>query len=223
MRHGFGDCVFDSDTRELLRAGRPVHLSPKAFRLLELLLLSRPRAVSKSDLKDAIWPGTFVLETNLANLAGELRAAFGETGKRSRWLRTVHGFGYAFSGETRPESRGPAADVCRVRLDEREIELAAAETVLGRDRGLGVRIDDTTVSRRHARIVIDEKGATIEDLGSKNGTFVSGRAAEGPVPLRDGDEIQVGSVFLTFLAGRDARSTVTARRQSRAARARRAP
>jgi len=220
MRLGFGDCVFDSDTRELTRGGRAVHLSPKAFRLLELLLKSRPRALSKSELKDAIWPKTFVLETNLANLAAELRAALGEKGRQSRFIRTVHGFGYAFSGEVHEEGESKPSGEASFRLlaGEEEFRLREGRTVVGRDRSAGVFLDDSTVSRRHARLVVDGANVTIEDLGSKNGTFVSGRKVEGVSALKDGDEIQVGSVFLTLQGAPEARSTATARRRIMASR-----
>src|SRR5512144_724807 len=99
MRVSFGDCTFDSETRELLRGGKAVHLSPKAFRLLELLLEERPRALSKEQLQEKLWPRTFVSEANLAGLAAEARRAIGDSSKGSKLLRTVYGFGYAFSGE----------------------------------------------------------------------------------------------------------------------------
>jgi Transcriptional regulatory protein, C terminal len=73
----FGDFIVDTDTRELLRESRPVHLSPKAFQLLELLVTARPRALSKDALYKRLWPNTFVVEANLSNLVGELRAAIG--------------------------------------------------------------------------------------------------------------------------------------------------
>ena len=66
----FGPFVLDPDTRELLRAGVPVSLSPKAFELLCLLVAHRPKAMAKSDLQDRLWPTTFVVEKNLANLVG---------------------------------------------------------------------------------------------------------------------------------------------------------
>jgi len=54
------------------------------------------------------------------------------------------------------------------------------------------------VSRRHARIVVSEQGAVIEDLESRNGTFVGGRRVEAPIALHDRDQIQLGSVVMTF-------------------------
>ena len=214
MRLTFGECVFDSGTRELTRGGGTVHVSPKAFRLLELLLKSRPRALSKSELKDAIWPKTFVLETNLANLAAELRAALGEKGRRSRFIRTVHGFGYAFSGEAVEEDpkdrhRGPSG--VALLADERTFVLADGENVLGRDPAAEVFLDDTAVSRRHARITVSGSQATLEDLDSKNGTFLGGKPVTAPTLLRDADAILLGSVLLTVRLAGPGRSTRTLR------------
>ena len=71
MRLVFEDCILDLDTREVLRGSRAVALSPKAFALLELLALQRPKAISKAEIHGALWPDTFVSETNLANLVVE--------------------------------------------------------------------------------------------------------------------------------------------------------
>ena len=211
MRVSFGDCTFDSDTRELIRGGHAVHLSPKAFRLLELLLEERPRALSKQQLQERLWPKTFVSEANLAGLAAEARRAIGDSARGSTLLRTVYGFGYAFSGEAREERLAAAsARESRFRLvrDDERIPLEPGDNVLGRDPLASPRIDDDTVSRRHARLRITEENATIEDLGSKNGTFVEGkRIGAKPVRLRDGNQIQVGSVFLSFQALSPAKST----------------
>jgi DNA-binding winged helix-turn-helix (wHTH) protein len=215
MRVAFGDCTFDSETRELFRRDEPVHLSPKAFRLLELLLGNRPRALSKEELQQELWPKTFVSEANLASLAAEARRAIGDRARGSKLLRTVYGFGYAFSGEATEER--PAAGASRrgrfsLVGDEHEVALPPGDTVLGRDRLSVGRIDDGTVSRRHARITVAVKTAVIADLGSKNGTFVNGkRVGEKPVRLSDGDQIQLGSVFLAFRGASSEKSTETVR------------
>ena len=83
MRLRFGDCVFDPDTREVLRGGGAVTVSPKAFALLDLLIASRPKAISKADIQMALWPGTHVSEASLPNLVLELRAALGDDARRS--------------------------------------------------------------------------------------------------------------------------------------------
>jgi serine/threonine-protein kinase len=98
MRLLFGDCTFDSGARTLMRGSEPARLSGKAFQLLELLLAARPKAVDKSELFAKLWPDTFVSEANLASLVKEIRAAIGDDARAPRFVRTVHRFGYAFSG-----------------------------------------------------------------------------------------------------------------------------
>ncbi len=106
MTWRFGECGLDSATRELTRAGRPVPLTPKALRLLELLLERHPAAVSREEIRDTLWPDTVVSESNLASLVWEVRSAIGDA-PRGRFVRTVRGFGYAFNGEVRPGAGHP--------------------------------------------------------------------------------------------------------------------
>jgi DNA-binding winged helix-turn-helix (wHTH) protein len=198
----FGDCMLDSDTRELLVRGRPVHLSPKGLQFLELLLENRPRAVSKSEIHEKLWPGTFVSDGTLTSLLAELRSAIEDDAHQSRIVRTDQRFGYAFSGEAievHPPKRSPAPRFAyRLFSGPREIALEEGETVLGRDPDARAFIDHTSVSRQHARIVIAGDRATVEDLRSKNGTFLGGKKLDSPTPLSDGDELKLGSVSLTF-------------------------
>jgi pSer/pThr/pTyr-binding forkhead associated (FHA) protein len=76
--------------------------------------------------------------------------------------------------------------------------LASGEHILGRSSDAGVFIADAGVSRHHARITIGEHGATLEDLGSKNGTMLNGRTIDGPTLLVDGTVILLGSTTLKF-------------------------
>lgn len=99
----FGDFVLDESRRQLLRAGEPVRLSPKAFQLLSTLALARPRAMSKVELQEKLWPDTYVTEGNLANLVAELRSALGDDRARSQFIRTLYGFGYAFTATVEEE------------------------------------------------------------------------------------------------------------------------
>ena len=217
MRLLFGDCIFDSETRELFRKGRPVHLSPKAFRLLEMLLEGRPRAFSKAQIHEKIWPEAFVSEATLASLIAEIREAIGEGAKDARSIRTVHGFGYAFAGsanEAPPALRAGGESSWRLVWDDREIHLPEGETILGRDHLAGLRIPSESVSRRHARIAVAQGSATLEDLGSKNGTYLRGDKIAGPKSLTDGDVIQVGPAALTVRVVSESRSTQTEIRDS---------
>ena len=198
----FGDFVLDMDARELRCGGTPVALSPKAFQLLEVLVASRPKALSKIALQEQLWPDTFVVEKNLVNLIAEIRGALGESSSHPRFVRTVHRFGYAFR-ETRatpPEVAGLSAQTARFRLvwQEGRAAIGEGEHVLGRDPDLELFLDSPSVSRRHALVKVTGEAATVEDLGSKNGTFVSDRRVESPTALADGDVIRVGSVPVTF-------------------------
>jgi DNA-binding winged helix-turn-helix (wHTH) protein len=203
MHLKFGDFVLDTDVRELRRGSQTLHLSPKAFQLLEILVASRPSAVSKTDLQERLWPDTFVVEKNLPNLIGEIRDAMGDDPSEPQFIRTVHRFGYAFrdsSAKVANRSHGESAARFRVVWLEGRAALDEGEHVLGRDLDLDVFLDSPSVSRRHALIRIRGSLATVEDLGSKNGTFVRDCRIDGPTRLEDGDVIRVGSVNVTIHA-----------------------
>src|SRR5215510_7000746 len=98
MRARFGEFIVDLETRQLLRgADHPIHLTPKAYQLLVLLVEAQPRALSKDELQQGLWPSTFVDEANLSVVVAELRSALGDDARQPRYVRTVHGFGYAFA------------------------------------------------------------------------------------------------------------------------------
>lgn len=213
MRLRFGDCVFDPDTREVFRADQALAISPKAFALLELLIESRPKAVSKADIHTRLWPETFVSEANLANLVVELRSALGDDARKPHIIRTVARFGYAFSADAMPdreesvEKRGDPGLTYRLIWGRREIALDPGENLIGRDREAIVWIDDESVSRRHAQISIGSRGATIEDLDSKNGTYVGGKKIHAPAHLTDRDVVKIGPATMKLRVLRHTGST----------------
>jgi DNA-binding winged helix-turn-helix (wHTH) protein len=210
MRVQFGDCTLDSDTRELFRGAEAVHVSPKAFRLLELLLESRPRALAKAEIHEKIWPDTVVSEATLASLVAEIREAIGDSGRDGRFIRTIHGFGYAFAGQARDSGGSPRPESpWRLLWDDREVVLSEGETILGRDHLAGICIHSEKVSRRHARLVVERDRILLEDLGSKNGTYFRGKRIAAPVNLADGDEFRIGSTTALVRAVTDAHSTQT--------------
>jgi DNA-binding winged helix-turn-helix (wHTH) protein len=201
VSYRFGDFTFDYDTRQLLHDADEIHLSPKAFELLALLIVNRPRAVSKTELLERLWPSTFVEETNLAGLVAEIRRALEDSATRPAFLRTVYRFGYRFVGEVVETGAGagstrPAGRMCLV-IDKRQVVLLEGVNVIGRAPDATIQVDVTGVSRHHARILVSKGEATLEDLGSKNGTYVQ-RKRVTSAPLSDGDEIRLGQVTLTF-------------------------
>ena len=199
----FGRFVLDPETRELRRGGESVALSPKAYQLLEVLVVNRPRALSKSALQEHLWPNTFVVDKNLVNLVAEIREALGDNATHPQFVRTVPKFGYAFRHSTSPVSAAgapmsPASARFRLAWPGGRAALTDGEYVLGRDPDLELFLDAHDVSRRHARITIVGNDASIEDLESKNGTFVSDGRVNSATPLVDGASIRLGSVRLTF-------------------------
>lgn len=215
MKVKFGDCAFDAAARELRRGGQPVPLTPKAYELLALLIERRPAAVSKAEIRDRLWPKTFVSDVNLAALAFEVRAAIGDDARQPRYVRTVRAFGYAFTGDCVGVGAAPPRPArYRLVLEDREIDLPDGEHVVGRGEEVSIVVDRARVSRQHARIRIGGDDASLEDLGSKNGTFHQGVRLVAPVALRDGDEIRIGGERIVFRAsGREA-ATATAERPS---------
>jgi hypothetical protein len=205
MRLDLGPVILDTDRRQVLRGVQPLRVSKKAFALLELLVEKRPSAVSKEEIQRALWPRTFVSDASLTTLVNEVRKLLAESAREHRLIRTVHGFGYAFEGPT-----GPApGSGCRLVWGEREVPLEDGENILGRSpRGRGA-IPDTSISRRHARITIRAGAATLEDLGSKNGTYLGEERVSGPVTLSDGDDIRLGLVRFVFRAAPECDSGTT--------------
>jgi hypothetical protein len=147
----------------------------------------------------------FVSETNLFTLISEIRGAIEDDARRPQFLRTVHGVGYAFSGEVvdvtgRDERSEPARVAWELVWEKHRFPLAIGERIIGRDQDIDVTLESTTVSRRHARLEISAGVTTIEDLGSKNGTFVNDtRLVERTaVAVTHGDRIRIGSLITVF-------------------------
>ena len=198
MRFRFGDVILDRGRRGLFRKGEAVHLSPRAYRLLELLLDRRPAAVSRQEILDTLWPDVVVSDGSIAVLVNELRKALGDDAREPRWVRTVPAFGYALDGAVRPEEGARPSSRHGVVWAGTVVPLEEGENLLGRDLSSVVVIGHPSVSRRHARIVVEGPAAFVEDLGSHTGTFVGPERVTGRVPLRDGDEVHLGTVTLTY-------------------------
>jgi DNA-binding winged helix-turn-helix (wHTH) protein len=213
MHVRFGEFTLDIETRQLWEGDAERHLSPKAFELLRLLLDNRPRALSKAELHARLWSSTFVSDATLTSLIAEVREALGEKAAGEGFVRTVHRFGYAFKGtatEQMPRfhlSRDRAR--CWIIWEWGQVALTDGDHLLGRDGDVAVWLESPTVSRHHARIRIQGAEATIEDLDSKNGTYLRGERLTMPLPLADDDEIRLGSVAVRFRRVETSSSTET--------------
>ena len=162
-----------------MRSDRVVALTPKAAALLDALIASAPDPVSKDDLYQRLWKGVVVEPGNLHNLISELRSALGDDDHAI--IRTVHRVGYAFSAPLTREASP------RLEFGDNVVVLDEGENVIGRE-----LLGTPDASRHHARIDVDGVRVSIEDMRSKNGTFVNGQRIRGRTTLRDGDQIVFG-------------------------------
>ena len=206
----FGPFTLDPAMRQLSRAGATLHVTPKAFDLLTLLLAEAPRVVSKAEIHASLWPETFVSEATLVGLVKELRRALDDHDRTSPIIRTAHAVGYAIAIAV---DRGPGPGSSGlwhwIDLKGRGIRLVDGENLIGRDPSSRIWLDVSSVSRQHARILVSGDGAVLEDLGSKNQTRVGDAVLSGRVRLRNGDRISVGPSVLVYRESRGGMSTDT--------------
>jgi DNA-binding winged helix-turn-helix (wHTH) protein len=213
MRYSFADCLLDTTSREFSRNGEEIHLSPKAYDLLLLLVEHRPRVMTKQELMEALWPGTFVVEANLPVLIGELRDALGEK-TRGGVIKTHHGIGYSFAAEVDENRSRPASSrTSRTRIflvvDGERQKLVPGEHQVGREPDCEVFLNHPDVSRCHARITVEGASVTVEDLDSKNGTLVNGKLLKKSKRLVNGDTLTFGTVETTIEIWDSSPSTIT--------------
>ena len=202
MIYRFGDFTINDSTRQLLSRNGELHLSRKAYDLLSVLVANRSRVVSKTELQERLWPETFVEETNIAGLVAEIRRALQDPAGNPLFVRTVHRVGYRFIGsitvDTDPAPSSPSRSRLYLSFNQRRLFLMEGANVIGRTPEATIQIEAPGVSRLHARILIANGEATLEDLGSKNGTRVNGLRITTPTVLADGHEIGLGTIVLTF-------------------------
>jgi DNA-binding winged helix-turn-helix (wHTH) protein len=206
--YSFGQFDLDLGRGELRTNGEEIPLEPRVFALLSYLVENAGRVIDRSELLDKIWPETHVSDASLTQAIASLREALEDDPRESLYVTTLPRRGYKFVAKV-IVGRTPRA-ACHIFYGVREIVLATGENVIGRARDAAVCIRSDAVSRRHARIMVSATGATIEDLGSRNGTWVSDRRIEGLCDLRDGDQIVIGSVVLFFRTAESMSSSPTA-------------
>jgi DNA-binding winged helix-turn-helix (wHTH) protein len=227
MKIAFGPFVLDSGARELLRydsgaasrvppaASRQVHLSPKAFDILEILVARRPNVVSKDVLLREIWGAKVVEEANLAIAVGEIRKALGDDPKSPSIVLTASRRGYRFAADAHDlelHDGKPSEDSgvrCWLTWKETTLPLREGENLVGRHPASAVWINAASVSRAHARIFATPSGMMLEDRVSRNGTFVDGQRIGAPHLLVDGNTVTFGSEETTFRQWSDAAAVGT--------------
>jgi DNA-binding winged helix-turn-helix (wHTH) protein len=211
----FGLFELDLQTGELRRKGVKVALQDQPFRVLALLVAQPGELVTRDELRRALWAeAVFVdFDHGLNKAVAKIRDALGDLAESPRFVETLERRGYRFIAPVEvvapraapASSGGDQPVVARLSWNGRSHPLTAGEYVIGRDPSAAFWIESSMVSRHHARVVVSASSVTIEDLGSRNGTFVNGRRLDATEALASGDEIRIGpdrlGVFMASAAG----------------------
>lgn len=211
MRFKCDQFVIDGDRRRVTRGDQEVHVAPKTLDLLLALLARAPNAVSKTELMAELWPDTHVSDATLTGVVADAREALGDDGRATRLIRTLHRFGYAFTGQLDRDAEVETGEPVLGWLiaDSWRLPLRSGETVLGREGAGVVPLPSPSVSRQHAALIMEGTAARLRDLGSKNGTFVDETRVERPIALRDGARLRFGTLLVIYRSAEQTSSTET--------------
>jgi DNA-binding winged helix-turn-helix (wHTH) protein len=195
------------------------HLTPKAMDLLVYLAHHPGEVLSREAIIDAVWTESFVGENVLRRQIAAIRNALEDDAANPTYIENIPKRGYRLIAEVefleqekpaRAEPGTGAAEqaaqpivsrggfVCALRWGGDDFMLREGESIIGRVPESQIQIASERVSRRHARITVENGRATIEDLNSKNGTWVDGQRIDGPAELVDGDQITIGPAALLY-------------------------
>jgi len=177
--------------------GNVAQLRPRAMDVLACLAVTGGSLATKRDLIDAVWRTEFVSDHALTQVIAELRAALGDDARNPTYIENIPRRGYRLVATVTPVAASvpPTRDASlpfKLQAEGGDHPLNQGANVIGRTADADICIDRTEVSRCHARIVVAGTTATIEDLGSKNGTYLNGKRLEQPALLTNGDEIWIG-------------------------------
>ena len=200
VTYQFGPYRLAPDQRRLERDGHPVALTPKAFDLLVALVRHRERALSKDEILALVWPGAMVEEGNLSQQVLLLRRALGDHGDA---VATLPRHGYRFVTPVAEvidagAVRGLMASRHCLQWNGGEFALREGLTVVGRAADADLSIPLPSVSRHHARFVVSGDECTLEDLGSRHGSWREGVVVRGPARLWSGDQLRLGTAVVVY-------------------------
>jgi DNA-binding winged helix-turn-helix (wHTH) protein len=202
-RFELGDWTVEPTLDRIWRDDHIVLLRPRAMEVLVCLADLRGQLATKQHLIDTVWHTEFVSENALTHVIAELRTALGDDAQHPRYIETIPRRGYRLVAQVTHHGRAPVpapAPPPRFKLasDDDEFPLGEGENLIGRGPDAKVRVDDPEVSRRHATITVEGDVAILQDLGSKNGTFLRGERVVEPARLANADEIRIGINVATF-------------------------
>jgi DNA-binding winged helix-turn-helix (wHTH) protein/predicted ATPase len=175
----------DLDDERLWRNGQAVALTPKTFALLRYLLERRNRLVTKEALLKGVWPGTYVVESEVKHYVAELRKALGDDANAPQFIETVRGRGYRFIGQVAVvHSRSGQRETRQERDYESLSARGDSREPCGREAELGQlrrRLDQALSGERQICFVVGEPGigkttlvdAFLESAGAVKGAWIA--------------------------------------------------
>ena len=198
-----GDWLVEPELNRVSRGGSSYQLALKVMDVLVFLAEHAGTTVPKHRIIDAVWRTEFITENTLTQAIADLRRVLGDNARDPQFIETITKRGYRLIADV--EILDDAAPItpttglpCALVVDRQESALVAGDNLIGRATDAVVLLDSEEVSRHHAVVRVSMDSATLEDLGSKNGTLLWGSLVGSPTPLKDGDEIAIGPVVLTF-------------------------
>lgn len=192
-----GAWTVDTDSGLLTQGRSSVRVRPKVMDLL-VALAERPGELSSKEFLIArVWPDVVVGDASLSVLVVELRKVLGDDPKNPRFIETLPRRGYCLIASVSDfEAKGKTRFA--LASEQTRVLLLEGENLVGRDPKAEARIDSNLVSRRHSMILVTGDSATIEDLDSKNGTYLNGKSVEEVEALFHGDRITLGRLAASY-------------------------
>jgi DNA-binding winged helix-turn-helix (wHTH) protein len=194
-KYAFGPFTVDVGAAELRKGGQKIPLRPKCFDLLVYLMQRSGKLVRKEELLEQIWGDVVVSEATVGRTVATLRAALEDDPANPQYIETVSRRGYKFLGTT--DQVAPPAGFILIHK-AKEYPLHMGSQLIGRGRDVDIPLYAPAISRHHARIQVAGDGVLLEDLGSRHGTYVNGKAVSGRVRLEAGDQIEIGGERLVL-------------------------
>ena len=193
----FGPFRLDEGAAELRRGAERVDLRPKCFDLLLMLVKNPGKLLTREQLFEALWSDVVVSDATLSRTIAELRDALGDEDDTRQYIETVTRRGYKFIAAVNAAPLTTAASTGFFLLHGSHMyPLREGEHIVGRAEDVSVPLMMSKISRHHARVVVANGVLSIEDLDSRNGTYVNGIRIVGKQPLQPGDEIRIGGQTL---------------------------
>ena len=208
-----GKWLVQPSLNRLVHGDTELHVRPKLMDLLVFFSRRADEVISKEEVLEGVWAKQFMAESVLSGLMAELRQILGDDAHNPRFIETVPKRGYRLVVAAEPmadeDTGAGSGTACVLTVTGRRVPLGEGEYLIGRAPDAAVHIDSTDVSRHHAKVVVHGGCVTIEDLGSKNGTFVGNDRVGEPRELRNGDQVRLGGVLIVFRLPRHLQSTMT--------------